>query len=184
MYYGSGERRFFAPSESNLSLSGDSRPSTAGLRSASGSPLTDHHFPQSIHSARRRAQDGARHPSTHRQQRQPFSDDASMDIHPLPQMEEFRIARGLRRITSSIWSPHLRMDRRASRYSIWEPPSVNWSAESGLLGKRNAQVILFIAGFVFPFGESARILPLACFVNGVTERRLANCLYLLGLQPG
>ncbi|CAJ2505956.1 Uu.00g000860.m01.CDS01 [Anthostomella pinea] len=71
------------------------------------------------------------------------------------------IRRAPKRMTSSIWSPHLRMDRRATRYSIWEAPSVSWSAESGMFGKRNIQVVLFILGFGIPFAWMiAAFLPL------------------------
>jgi hypothetical protein len=38
---------------------------------------------------------------------------------------------------------------------MWDPPSVTWSADSGILGKRNAQVVLFIVGFVLPLGASS-----------------------------
>ncbi|ROT40164.1 hypothetical protein SODALDRAFT_356111 [Sodiomyces alkalinus F11] len=63
--------------------------------------------------------------------------------------------------TSSIWSPHLARDQRASRYSIWEPPSVYWSGEGGFLGRRNIQLVLFVVGFIFPFAWMiASCLPL------------------------
>jgi hypothetical protein len=77
------------------------------------------------------------------------------DIDVIPQNEDqwsAGIVQTIRRKTSSIWSPHLRPDRRSRRYSVWEPPSVNWSEDSGILGKRNAQVVLFVVGFLFPFG--------------------------------
>jgi hypothetical protein len=44
---------------------------------------------------------------------------------------------------------------------MWEPPSVNWSAESGILGRRNVQIILFIFGFIFPFGKQSPPTPFA-----------------------
>ncbi len=139
VYYGSGERRWLA---SALSLSDggpdDGRPDSSSVNHRSGSPSTDH-FPLNIYSARKRAREvrpgtGAR----------PDSGVASL---------ETGVPRRLRRITSSIWSPHLRTDRRASRYSVWDPPSVQWSAESGAFGRRNVQVVMFMVGFVFPFGE-------------------------------
>jgi hypothetical protein len=142
VYYGSGESKFM--SSASVAES-DSRPGSSALHS--GSPNTDH-FPLNIHSARRRAKEvnpGAG--------QRPFSDSAEMDINVIPHNEDYRFFRSLKRKTSSIWSPHLRMDRRASRYSIWEPPSVVWSSDSGTLGKRNAQVVLFIVGFIFPFGK-------------------------------
>jgi hypothetical protein len=71
---------------------------------------------------------------------------------PAPQGHDYRVFRTLKQKTSSIWSPHLQTDRRATRYSVWDPPSVSWSADSGMLGKRNAQVVLFILGFILPLG--------------------------------
>ncbi|KAJ9150733.1 Serine-rich protein [Pleurostoma richardsiae] len=152
VYYGSGERRFLAPpSESSISESGGSRPSSIFR---TGSPAADH-FPLSIYSPRRRARE-VQPPGS-----QPFSDSASMDITPLPPMETYHIRTGLRKMTSSIWSPHLRTDRRADRYSLWEPPSISWSAESGILGRRNIQVVMFTVGFIFPFAwMTAAVLPL------------------------
>ncbi|KAL6850896.1 hypothetical protein ACO1O0_008022 [Amphichorda felina] len=71
------------------------------------------------------------------------------------------IARGVKKQTSSIWSPHLRRDRRASRYSIWDPPSAVWSTESGFDWRRNQQVVLFVVGFIIPFAWMiASFLPL------------------------
>jgi len=84
-----------------------------------------------------------------------------MDISPAPQGYDYRVFRTLKQKTSSIWSPHLQTDRRATRYSVWDPPSVSWSADSGILGKRNAQVVLFILGFILPFAWMvAALLPL------------------------
>lgn len=80
-----------------------------------------------------------------------------MDISPAPQEQNYGIFRTLKQKTSSIWSPHLQPDRRATRHSVWDPPSVSWSADSGMLGKRNAQVVLFVLGFIFPFGMSFSI---------------------------
>jgi hypothetical protein len=64
------------------------------------------------------------------------------------------IRQGPKKKTSSIWSPHLRPDHWAGRYSAWQPPSVAWSAESRVFGRRNSQVLLFVIGFIFPFGKS------------------------------
>lgn len=82
----------------------------------------------------------------------PMSDAGSMNINQAP-LQSSQMRPGLRKKTSSIWSPHLRRDQRAGRYSIWEPPSMTWSAESSLLGKRNMQVVLFALGFILPFGK-------------------------------
>lgn len=75
------------------------------------------------------------------------------DIMPIPGHPVLQIARRIKKQTSSIWSPHLGYDRRASRYSIWEPPRTTWSEEAGAINRRNMQVIMFIAGFVFPVGK-------------------------------
>ncbi|GAB1320547.1 Serine-rich protein [Madurella fahalii] len=157
VYYGSGERRWLGRSPSFLTSSsdaGDSRPPSSAFR-GSESPNTDH-FPQSIFSPRKRARDVQ--PTTG-QRRAP--DQASMEITPAQPAQDYRVIRSLKPQTSSIWSPHLQMDRRASRYSVWDPPSVSWSADSGILGKRNAQVVLFILGFILPLAWMvAALLPL------------------------
>ncbi|KXX75214.1 hypothetical protein MMYC01_207134 [Madurella mycetomatis] len=157
VYYGSGERRWLGRSPSFLTSSsdaGDSRPPSPVFR-GSESPNIDH-FPQSIFSPRKRAREVQ---PTRGQRRAP--DQASMDITPAQPAHDYRVVRSLKPQTSSIWSPHLQMDRRASRYSIWDPPSVSWSADSGILGKRNVQVVLFILGFILPLAWMvAALLPL------------------------
>lgn len=155
LYYGSGERKFLRNmSISSMSDLGSSRP---GSVQNSGSPTTDH-FPLGIYSPRRRPHEGRPESAGRRP-----SATGSMDIEPAPPMhEELGIRRSLRRITSSVWSPHLRRDVRArDRYSVWDPPSVSWSAESGMFGRRNAQVVLFVFGFIFPFAWMiGAVLPL------------------------
>ena len=148
LYYGSGERRYLGAPGSSTEGS-ESRSSSF----RSGSPNTDH-FPLSIYSPRRRPRDINPHaagPSTR----------GSLEITPAPQLgSDGRLindpySRRFRTWSmSSIWSPHLRLDRRATRRSVWEPPSVNWSTEGGLFGRRNVQIVMFIAGFIFPFGET------------------------------
>jgi hypothetical protein len=149
LYYGSGERRYLgAPGSSTEGT--DSRASSF----RSGSPNTDH-FPLSIYSPRRRPRDinpGVREPSTR----------GSLEITPAPQLGSDGqlihdpYSRRFRTWSmSSIWSPHLRLDRRATRRSMWEPPSVNWSTEGGWFGRRNVQIVMFIAGFIFPFGMNS-----------------------------
>ena len=71
---------------------------------------------------------------------------------------------------SSVWSPHLRLDRRAMRKSVWEPPSVNWSTEGSWFGRRNVQIIMFIAGFLIPFCKLA--LPGIPEISWLTMRQL------------
>lgn len=146
VYYGSGERRFLGAPSISASDTGDTPPASAAFY-GSGSPNTDH-FPLSMYTPRRRANQVVPQSDRH-----PFSGSGSMDITGLPANEDYGILRTLKKKTSSIWSPHLAVDRRASRYSIWDPPSVSWSADNGLLGKRNIQVLLFIIGFIFPFGK-------------------------------
>lgn len=62
---------------------------------------------------------------------------------------------------SSVWSPHLQLDKRAEpRDRAWEAHSVDWS-QSGISSRRNMQVMLFIAGFIFPISWMvASFLPL------------------------
>ncbi|KAK1835195.1 hypothetical protein QBC39DRAFT_250788 [Podospora conica] len=157
VYYGSGEHRFLgAPSFMSLSDDGSSRPGSSAHPNGD-SPGLDR-FPMNLYSPRRRAQEVPRPAATERS----FSDSGDMQITQAPPLGyDYGAFRSLRRKTSSIWSPHLRMDRRASRYSVWDPPSVTWSADTGILGKRNAQIVLFIIGFIFPFAWMiAALLPL------------------------
>lgn len=139
LYYGSGERRWLTPgSIRSVSEAGDSRPPSPYLPGG-GSPSHDQ-FSPGIHNPRRRPKD-----IDPRGQRR-----GSMEITPA---ESGSIRLAPRKKTSSLWSPHLRMDTRASRLSVWNAPSVTWSADSGVFGKRNIQVVLFVLGFVFPFGK-------------------------------
>ncbi|PVH85488.1 hypothetical protein DL98DRAFT_409156 [Cadophora sp. DSE1049] len=152
LYYGSGERRYIgAPGSSTEGT--DSRSNSF----RTGSPNTDH-FPLSIYSPRRRPRE-----------MNAQSTRGSMEITPAPQRgDDGRFntndpySRRFRTWSmSSIWSPHLRLDRRATRRSVWEPPSVNWSTEGGWFGRRNVQIVMFIAGFIFPFAWMiAALLPL------------------------
>ncbi|KAK3692754.1 hypothetical protein B0T22DRAFT_24805 [Podospora appendiculata] len=154
VYYGSGERRFLGAPSISASDAGDSRPPSSNFY-GNDSPNTDQ-FPAAIQGNRKRTKDGYLSPG-----QGPFSDEASMDITPAPGNNDYGVFRTMKKKTSSIWSPHLRQDRRASRYSVWDPPSVSWSADTGILGKRNAQVVLFLVGFIFPFAWMiAALLPL------------------------
>ncbi|KXJ94572.1 hypothetical protein Micbo1qcDRAFT_44891 [Microdochium bolleyi] len=142
VYYGSGERKWLAapslrsqPSMQSISGAPDSR---RGSFAASGSPEHDG-LQEDIYNPRRRARDMFRRGSR--------SDSLQITQAPLPDVGPYRP----RKKTSSIWSPHLRVDRRATLYNAWSPPSVAWSAESSMLGRRNAQIILFVLGFIFPF---------------------------------
>ncbi|KAI1151174.1 hypothetical protein F4825DRAFT_371204 [Nemania diffusa] len=144
LYYGSGERRWLA-SSFIISEGDDTPPPSSWVPGGSSSP---NQFSQDIHNPRRRPRE-ARHDSP-----QAFSPEVS----PTPVVD---IRRGPRKVTSSIWSPHLRPDHWASRYSVWQPPSVAWSAESRMFGRRNIQLVLFVLGFIFPFAWMiAAFLPL------------------------
>lgn len=156
LYYGSGERRFLRSASISSVSDLSSRPSS--LAPHSSSPTSDH-FPLGIYSQRRRPRemgpdDGAQRRST----------PGSMDIQPVSAEDDVELGfrRSLRRMTSSLWSPHLRRDLRAqNRYSIWDTPSVAWSAESGIFGRRNVQVVFFVVGFIFPFAWMiGALLPL------------------------
>ncbi|KAF3810649.1 hypothetical protein GCG54_00006557 [Colletotrichum gloeosporioides] len=160
-YYGSGERKFLASSSGSIMTDpNDSRPPSSYQ---SRSPSAEH-LPLSIYSPRRRPREvNPLAPG-------PMSDSASMEINPMPLDSQLRP--GVRKKTSSIWSPHLRRDQRASRYSIWEPPSMTWSTENSLLGKRNVQVVLFALGFILPFAWMiAAFLPLPPDPHAEMEER-------------
>ncbi|RYP67380.1 hypothetical protein DL771_007271 [Monosporascus sp. 5C6A] len=139
LYYGSGERRWLAtaPSIQSLSEAAASRP---GSSFRSGSP-TDDHPPQSVFNPRRRPRELPANADT----------PASADVAP-GEVSEMRL--GPKKKTSSIWSPHLRFDRRAIRYSVWQPPSITWGARGGVWGRSNIQVLLFVVGFGIPLGKA------------------------------
>lgn len=64
--------------------------------------------------------------------------------------------RGLpRRRISPDRSPHLWHDRTSlgRRRTIFQAPSIDEQAEGKALSKRNAQIILFVLGFIFPPGR-------------------------------
>ncbi|KAI0526354.1 hypothetical protein F5B22DRAFT_154481 [Xylaria bambusicola] len=144
LYYGSGERRWLA-SPSIISEGDDNRPPSSWV--PGGSPAPEQ-FHQDIRNPRRRP----REPSNDGPQ--PILVDTTTPVFG-------NIRRGLKKKTSSIWSPHLRPDNRFSRYSIWQPPSDTWSTENRILGRRNIQVVLFVFGFIFPFAWMiAGLLPL------------------------
>lgn len=59
----------------------------------------------------------------------------------------------LRQPVSQVWSPHLWQDRgNVGRRSLFKAPSLDEHAE-GPFSRRNAQVLLFTFGFIFPLGE-------------------------------
>lgn len=160
LYYGSSEwRSLIVPLGSESSGSRHN-----SFRSRSGSPNTDH-FPARLHSPRRRPREISN------TQAAP-SDRDSLEITPAPE------ARGQRRSASapkrnkfrtwsmsSIWSPHLGTDRRATyRSGVYGPPSVSWSTE-GHFGRRNVQVMMFVMGFILPFGTPSPLKLLRYVAN-------------------
>ncbi|KAA8572629.1 hypothetical protein EYC84_003229 [Monilinia fructicola] len=150
LYYGSGERRYLPYRPESSSAGTPSRNGSFSM--GSGSPNTEN-FPDELYSPRRRPREG--HPHM-----RGFSQH-SIEITPVASA-----AQGVGRLRtwsliSSVWSPHLRMDRRAARQSVWEPPQINFSTEGGLFGRRNIQVVMFITGFLLPFAWMiAAFLPL------------------------
>ncbi|KAI5855596.1 hypothetical protein GGS23DRAFT_608127 [Durotheca rogersii] len=143
LYYGSGERRWLAPmSARSLSEAGDSRPPSSWIPSRSPSQE------QNIYNPRRRP-------------REVDTGDGRPDSMEIAPVVENEVHVGPKKKTSSIWSPHLRLDRRATDPSVWNAPSTTWSAESSMFGRRNIQVVLFVVGFAIPFAwMAAAFLPL------------------------
>ena len=80
----------------------------------------------------------------------------------------------MRRITPN-WSPHLWHDRTSlgRRRSVFKAPSMDERAEGKALTKRNAQIILFAVGFIFPLCKDLT-LPQPPFTDDVF--RLVRCL--------
>ncbi|KAI0194378.1 hypothetical protein EV127DRAFT_478366 [Xylaria flabelliformis] len=174
VYYGSGERRWLA-SSAMIAEVDDSPPQSVWSPGASPPP---EQYVQDIYNPRRRpreAQDvGA----------QPFSPETAQ---PAAQPDIGDIRRKPKKMTSSIWSPHLRPDIRTSRYSIWQPPSETWSAENRILGRRNIQLVLFVLGFIFPFAWMiAAFLPLppkSQFDMQELDKRIAQSRKDSGAEP-
>ncbi|KAH7260036.1 hypothetical protein FSOLCH5_009611 [Fusarium solani] len=162
VYYGSGERKWLAaqPSmESMYSEFSDSQPPASFL---SRTPSQDANV-TNIHNPRRRP----REPVPRRR-----SEAGSMDITPAPPAHPvMTVVRNLKKQTSSIWSPHLARDRRPFQHSIWQPPTSDWEARSELTGRRNAQVTMFVVGFIFPLAWMfAACMPLKPVQSEDTER--------------
>jgi hypothetical protein len=51
---------------------------------------------------------------------------------------------------TEVWSPRLQHDRRATTYSVWEPPQLQEKMDDGIFTRRRLQVALFCCGFIFP----------------------------------
>ena len=159
LYYGSGERRHLGPPGAPGSSTEGTDSRSSSFRS--GSPNTDH-FPLSIYSPRRRPREI--NPNTGRP-----STRGSLEINPAPlQGNNDPDTRRFRTWSlTSVWSPHLRYDRRATRHSMWDPPSVSWSTDGSWFGRRNIQIVMFTVGFIFPFGKECGLSPFFVLANMV-----------------
>lgn len=80
-----------------------------------------------------------------------------MEIIPAPQVEQTVEVRGppWRRL-SDIWSPRLPHDKLAVKRSVWKAPSFDEKAENNPLSRRNLQILMFVVGFMLPFGKLHR----------------------------
>ncbi|KAL9031404.1 MAG: hypothetical protein Q9196_000552 [Gyalolechia fulgens] len=87
----------------------------------------------------------------------------SLAIGPVPQDGTLlaQVQGDPRQSISQLWSPHLRQDRRnVGQRPFFKAPSLDEHAE-GPFSRRNAQVLLFTVGFVFPLAWFlASVLPL------------------------
>lgn len=141
VYYGSGERKWLAAQPSMESMyDSDFYESDHHEPQLSRSPSQDANA-TNIRIPRRRPRDAF--PRQH-------SNAGSMDISAVPAHPVLAVVRNIKKQTSSIWSPHLARDRRPFQHSIWQPPASEWEARSELTGRRNAQVTMFVVGFIFP----------------------------------
>lgn len=151
LYYGSGERRYLAAQMSSDSMFSQYNDSQPGGSSMSRTPSHDQYNAEVI-SPRRRPRD------LDQPRGRTGQNTGSMDIAPASDHPVAAVIRNLKKQTSSIWSPHLARDRRAARFSMWEPPTANWSVDKGLTGRRNAQITMFVVGFIFPICECKQTL--------------------------
>ncbi|KAI2642779.1 hypothetical protein GGS21DRAFT_192317 [Xylaria nigripes] len=143
LYYGSGERRWLAP-RSAISLDDDREPITSWTPEGTSPSQSQ--------------QDLSIPPQQPRRSRRNSPLANSPEITPVVTAE---IPQNPKKKTSSIWSPHLGLDRRLSPYDMWHPPKITWSADNSTFGRRNIQVMLFVLGFVFLFAwMTAAMLPL------------------------
>ncbi|KAF7545909.1 hypothetical protein G7Z17_g8811 [Cylindrodendrum hubeiense] len=173
VYYGSGERKWLAYKPSSESMFSNFSFTDSQAGGLSRSPSQDRHI-SDIFSPRRRPRDPVAYHGGHRE-----SDAGSMDITPLPPHPVLAVVRNLKKQTSSIWSPHLGRDRRAVRHSIWEPPSADWEARSELTGRRNAQVAMFVVGFIFPLAWMlAATIPIPLGIHDTEHGHSASKLSL------
>ncbi|KAJ3499629.1 hypothetical protein NLG97_g181 [Lecanicillium saksenae] len=150
LYYGSGERRFLTHQASRDSI----RSSNTGSHTGSSVP--------------RRSRSQERFGILpQRPQDPPPATDGVPPVTVKRSYPDLTWARTLKKQTSSLWSPHLRRDKRASTYGIWDPPSNALSVEGCITAKRNVQVVLFMSGFLFPIAWM-----IAAFIPLPTNRSL------------
>lgn len=150
LYYGSGERRFLTIQHSSESLFSEFS------ASVHNSPLISR--PPSI----KRFTPGTQLPPQRRPPPAPCEAPSplqSASDGPVPCPPLNMVCR-IKKQTSSIWSPHLRRDRRSRRYNLWRPPSTVWIKEEHISRRSNIQAILFVSGFVFPFGKDELIFDM------------------------
>lgn len=155
VYYGSGERKWLAYKPSSESMFSNFSYSESQVGGVSRSPSQDRH-PSNLFGSFRRPRNPV---GEHGGHREPQSEPSVDDLRSLNANPVMQVVRSLKKQTSSIWSPHLGRDRRAAENSIWEPPVVAWEAKSDLTGRRNAQVAMFVVGFILPFGMPLPLDP-------------------------
>ncbi|ATY59440.1 serine-rich protein, putative [Cordyceps militaris] len=132
LYYGGDERRFLAHQVSRDSIRSVNTDGQAGssLQRFSNSVEQFGVFP-------------------HPQQEAPIA-NGKIPVTIQRSYPDLTWARTLKKQTSSLWSPHLRRDNRASTHGIWDPPAGVVSVEGCITARRNVQVVLFMFGFIFP----------------------------------
>ncbi|KAG6017701.1 hypothetical protein E4U43_000379 [Claviceps pusilla] len=173
VYYGGGERRLLSVCRSSESL-------------YSNFAKCAHHSPKLSRSTNFQASNSVK--QTYHQRRAsavvvPTSPTMSNHGDPIP-YHQLSMIRRIRKQTSSIWSPHLRRDRRAQMHSIWRPPSIRFAAQESKLFRDRIQLVLFVLGFVFPFAWMvASFLPLPSR-NGMEFREKAFSTSHVDLEQG
>ena len=156
-YYSRGERDPIAVVPSTAGT--DSTPSLDPTDSRqsmarSFSPSTNEYAPTGIFLPRRRPHEAPESPSRLNwplPQQPQSGDEEESDEGEI----EVRGPPAATRVPSN-WAPRLARDRRsgAVRRSLWSPPSFNEKTDEPIVSRRNAQLIMFCVGFVFPFGKN------------------------------
>ncbi|KAH6893603.1 hypothetical protein B0T10DRAFT_278046 [Thelonectria olida] len=158
VYYGSGERKWLAYKPSSESMFSNFSYTESQTGGVSRSPSQDRHVSNLFGSFRRPRNPVAEHGGY----REPQSEPSMEDMRSFQSNPVMQVVRSIKKQTSSIWSPHLSRDRRAADHSLWEPPAAAWEAKSELTGRRNAQVAMFVVGFILPFAWMiAAMIPIS-----------------------